>query len=78
MVIDRWIIGENATESRMAKSLKTALQMGEGVVMVQKLGATDYQYFSKNLMDAHSGNVFAYSRAKHVFFQLTKGKLPNL
>ncbi|MFN8362574.1 MAG: hypothetical protein U0T85_02710 [Cloacibacterium normanense] len=35
VVIDRWIIGENATESRMAKS-KTALQMGEGVVMVQK------------------------------------------
>ena len=29
----------------MAKSLKTALQMGDGVVMVQKLGATDYQYF---------------------------------
>ena len=34
VVIDRWIIGENATESRMQKSLKTALQMGDGVVTV--------------------------------------------
>jgi excinuclease ABC subunit A len=55
-VIDRWIIGENATENRMAKSLKTALQMGDGVVMVQKFG-NDFQYFSKNLMDAETGNA---------------------
>ncbi len=63
VVIDRWIIGENATEKQNGKILKTALQMGEGVVMVQKLGDTDYQYFSKNLMDADSRKCFAHSRA---------------
>ena len=47
VVIDRWIIGENATETRMAKSLKTALQMGDGVVMVQKLGARLSIFFLK-------------------------------
>ena len=44
---DRWIIGENATESRMAKSLKTALQMGDGVVMVQKFGSKIFNIFLK-------------------------------
>lgn len=77
VVIDRWIIGENATETRMAKSLKTALQMGEGVVMVQKLGATDYQYFSKNLMDAHSGNALPIPEPNTFSFNSPKGSCPT-
>ena len=77
VVIDRWIIGENATESRMPKSLKTALQMGEGVVMVQKLGATDYQYFSKNLMDAHSGNALPIPEPNTFSFNSPKGSCPT-
>jgi len=77
VVIDRWIIGENATESRMAKSLKTALQMGEGVVMIQKLGATDYQYFSKNLMDAHSGNALPIPEPNTFSFNSPKGSCPT-
>lgn len=77
VVIDRWIIGENATESRMAKSLKTALQMGDGVVMIQKLGATDYQYFSKNLMDAHSGNALPIPEPNTFSFNSPKGSCPT-
>ena len=77
VVIDRWIIGENATESRMPKSLKTALQMGDGVVMVQKLGATDYQYFSKNLMDAHSGNALPIPEPNTFSFNSPKGSCPT-
>lgn len=77
VVIDRWIIGENATESRMAKSLKTALQMGDGVVMVQKLGAADYQYFSKNLMDAHSGNALPIPEPNTFSFNSPKGSCPT-
>lgn len=77
VVIDRWIIGENATESRMAKSLKTALQMGEGVVMIQKLGSTDYQYFSKNLMDAHSGNALPIPEPNTFSFNSPKGSCPT-
>mgnify|MGYP003598807826 FL=1 len=73
VVIDRWIIGENATESRMAKSLKTALQMGDGVVMIQKFGAVDYQYFSKNLMDAHSGNALPIPEPNTFSFNSPKG-----
>ena len=77
VVIDRWIIGENATESRMAKSLKTALQMGDGVVMVQKLGAAYYQYFSKDLMDAHSGNALPIPEPNTFSFNSPKGSCPT-
>ena len=77
VVIDRWIIGENATESRMPKSLKTALQMGDGVVMVQKLGATDYQYFSKNLMDAETGNALPIPEPNTFSFNSPKGSCPT-
>ena len=77
VVIDRWIIGENATESRMAKSLKTALQMGEGVVMVQKFGSNDFQYFSKNLMDAHSGNALPIPEPNTFSFNSPKGSCPT-
>src|SRR5699024_1327363 len=59
IVIDRWIMGENASETRMEKSMKTALQMGEGLVGIQKLGSNEIEYFSKNLMDAETGQSLA-------------------
>ncbi|MFN3773667.1 excinuclease ABC subunit UvrA [Cloacibacterium normanense] len=77
VVIDRWIIGENATESRMPKSLKTALQMGDGVVMVQKFGSNDFQYFSKDLMDAHSGNALPIPEPNTFSFNSPKGSCPT-
>lgn len=77
VVIDRWIIGENATESRMAKSLKTALQMGDGVVMVQKFGSNDFQYFSKNLMDAKTGNALPIPEPNTFSFNSPKGSCPT-
>lgn len=77
VVIDRWIIGENATESRMPKSLKTALQMGDGVVMVQKFGSNDFQYFSKNLMDAETGNALPIPEPNTFSFNSPKGSCPS-
>ena len=77
VVIDRWIIGENATETRMAKSLKTALQMGDGVVMVQKFGSNDFQYFSKNLMDAETGNALPIPEPNTFSFNSPKGSCPT-
>ena len=77
VVIDRWIIGENATESRMPKSLKTALQMGDGVVMVQKFGLNDFQYFSKNLMDAETGNALPIPEPNTFSFNSPKGSCPS-
>lgn len=77
IVIDRWIIGETATESRMEKSLRTAMDMGEGVIGIQKLGSTEISYFSKNLMDAETGNSLALPEPNTFSFNSPKGSCPN-
>lgn len=73
VVIDRWIVGDTASEMRMAKSLKTALQMGDGVVMIQKLGADEFQYFSKNLMDISTGKALPIPEPNTFSFNSPKG-----
>lgn len=76
IVIDRWIIGENASENRMEQSLKTALAMGEGVVGIQKLATTNIEYFSKNLMDADTGHSLAMPEPNTFSFNSPKGSCP--
>lgn len=77
IVIDRWIIGENATENRMEKSLRTAMEMGEGTIGLQKLGETNIQYFSKNLMDAETGDSLALPEPNTFSFNSPKGSCPH-
>ena len=77
IVIDRWIIGENATENRMEKSLRTAMQMGEGTIGIQILGSEDIEYFSRNLMDAESGYSMALPEPNTFSFNSPKGSCPH-
>lgn len=77
IVIDRWIIGENATENRMEKSLKTAMYMGEGIIGIQKLHADEIEYFSKNLMDDETGQSLALPEPNSFSFNSPKGSCPN-
>lgn len=77
IVIDRWIIGENATENRMEKSLRTAMDMGEGIIGIQKLNDTEIQYFSKNLMDDDTGNSLALPEPNTFSFNSPKGSCPH-
>lgn len=73
VVVDRWIVGDTASEMRMAKSLKIALQMGDGVVMIQKLGAYEFQYFSKDLMDISTGKALPIPEPNTFSFNSPKG-----
>ena len=77
IVIDRWIIGENATESRMEKSLRTAMEMGEGIIGIQKLNSDKIEYFSKNLMDDETGHSLALPEPNTFSFNSPKGSCPN-
>lgn len=76
IVIDRWIIGESASEARMEQSLKTALHMGEGVIGIQKLASSTIEYFSKNLMDADTGHSLALPEPNTFSFNSPKGSCP--
>lgn len=77
IVIDRWIIGEKATENRMEKSLRIAMEMGEGIIGIQKLNSTEIEYFSKNLMDAETGHSLALPEPNTFSFNSPKGSCPN-
>ncbi|KEY20143.1 excinuclease ABC subunit UvrA [Kaistella antarctica] len=76
IVIDRWIIGESASEARMEQSLKTALNMGEGVIGIQRLESKNIEYFSKNLMDADTGYSLALPEPNTFSFNSPKGSCP--
>ncbi len=76
IVIDRWIIGESASQTRMEQSLKTALHMGEGVIGIQKLASDKIEYFSKNLMDADTGHSLALPEPNTFSFNSPKGSCP--
>ena len=73
VVIDRWIIGENASELRMPKSLKTALEMGEGIIAIQEMGQDEVHFFSKNLMDDSTGDSLALPEPNTFSFNSPKG-----
>lgn len=77
IVIDRWIIGEKATENRMEKSLRTAMEMGEGIIGIQKLNSDEIEYFSKNLMDDDTGHSLALPEPNTFSFNSPKGSCPN-
>lgn len=73
VVIDRWIIGENASELRMEKSLKTASDMGEGLIAIQEMGQDEVHFFSKNLMDDSTGDSLALPEPNTFSFNSPKG-----
>lgn len=73
VVIDRWIIGENASEARMPKSLKTALEMGEGIIAIQEMAQDEVHFFSKNLMDDSTGDSLALPEPNTFSFNSPKG-----
>ncbi len=73
VVIDRWIIGEAATELRMQKSLKTASDMGEGLIAIQEMGNDEIHFFSKNLMDDITGDSMALPEPNTFSFNSPKG-----
>jgi excinuclease ABC subunit A len=77
IVIDRWIIGESASENRMEKSLRTALDMGEGIIGIQKLQEDKVDYFSKKLMDTDTGLSLALPEPNSFSFNSPKGSCEN-
>lgn len=77
IVIDRWIVGEKATELRMESSLRTAMEMGEGIIGIQILGESQVHYFSKNLMDDDTGASLQLPEPNTFSFNSPKGSCPT-
>lgn len=77
IIIDKWMIGETSTEGRMEKSLETALELGDGIIGIQKMGKENIEYFSKNLMDDDTGQSVALPEPNTFSFNSPKGSCPH-
>jgi len=72
IVVDKLIVGDMVSDARIQKSVKSALNLGNGLIMVQKLGEGKIQYFSDTLMDETTGisiplpepNTFSFNSPK--------------
>lgn len=77
IVIDRLIIGEVASETRIEKSLNTALALGEGIMLVQKHLSDEVRYFSQDLMDPITGESIPLPEPNTFSFNSPKGSCPT-
>lgn len=78
VVVDRLSIEDTEeTRTRLARSLGTALDLGEGVVMVIRYGSEGYSYFSKHLMDTSSGSALPVPEPNTFSFNSPKGHCPQ-
>lgn len=78
VVIDRLKV-QNTEQGlkRLKESLATALDLGEGTLMVLDLEADDTHYFSRNLMCADSGISYAVPEPNTFSFNSPKGMCPT-
>ena len=78
VVIDRLKV-QNTEQGlkRLKESLATALDLGEGTLMVLDLEADDTRYFSRNLMCADSGISYAVPEPNTFSFNSPKGMCPT-
>ena len=78
VVIDRLKV-QNTEQGlkRLKESLATALDFGEGTLMVLDLEADDARYFSRNLMCADSGISYAVPEPNTFSFNSPKGMCPT-
>jgi excinuclease ABC subunit A len=51
--------------------------LGEGIVMIQKFGEDNFRYFSKNLMDAVTGDSIPLPEPNTFSFNSPKGSCPT-
>jgi len=72
IVVDKLIIGDTVSDARIQKSIKSALNLGNGLIMIQNFDDESIQYFSDTLMDEVTGisiplpepNTFSFNSPK--------------
>lgn len=78
LVIDRFRVQQTDPENkRLKESLETALDYGEGTLMVLDLETGETRYFSRNLMCADSGISYAVPEPNTFSFNSPKGMCPQ-
>ncbi|MCH8555925.1 MAG: excinuclease ABC subunit UvrA, partial [Schleiferiaceae bacterium] len=74
--VDRFTVTPEV-RARMQESIKTALQFGNGVLMIYDMEAKTVRYFSKNLMCPSTGIAYPLPEPNAFSFNSPKGACPT-
>lgn len=78
IVIDKWKIDDNALQDkRISDSLHLAMELGEGIVMIQDIESQETRYFSRALMCPSSGISYPLPEPNSFSFNSPKGACPK-
>ncbi len=77
LVVDKWKIGAGFSDQRVSKSIETALQIGDGLIMIIDLEEDTHRYFSRNLMCPTTGISYPLPEPNTFSFNSPKGACPT-
>ncbi|MDR1611022.1 MAG: excinuclease ABC subunit UvrA [Candidatus Symbiothrix sp.] len=76
VVVDKLLI-RRYDDKRLKESVKTAMRIGEGLLLIFRMGANDVRYFSRRLMDPNTGLSYSEPAPHNFSFNSPQGACPK-
>ena len=76
VVVDKLLVRSD-DDKRLKKSVQTAMRVGEGLLLILKMGANDVRYFSRRLMDSDTGLSYSEPALHNFSFNSPQGACPK-
>ena len=77
VVVDKMAVKENQDDSRLKKSVATAMKVGDGLIMILDNDSNEAKYFSKRLMCPTTGMAYSYPGPSNFSFNSPQGACPK-
>ena len=77
VVVDKREVKENQDDSRLKKSVATAMKVGDGLIMILDNDSNEAKYFSKRLMCPTTGMAYSDPAPNNFSFNSPQGACPK-
>ena len=77
VVVDKMAVNENQDDSRLKKSVATAMKVGDGLIMILDNDSNEAKYFSKRLMCPTTGMAYSDPAPNNFSFNSPQGACPK-
>ena len=77
VVVDKMAVKENQDDSRLKKSVATAMKVGDGLIMILDNDSNEAKYFSKRLMCPTTGMAYSDPAPNNFSFNSPQGACPK-
>lgn len=77
VVVDKMAVKENQDDSRLKKSVATAMKVGDGLIMILDNDSNGAKYFSKRLMCPTTGMAYSDPAPNNFSFNSPQGACPK-